>query len=60
MIWFKSCPRCGGDLYEELAIWGREIKCLQCSRALDDRHPLMMRGRAPLLRAEQAAQRLAS
>ncbi|MDP2953972.1 MAG: hypothetical protein Q8O76_11735 [Chloroflexota bacterium] len=32
--WFKACPKCGGDLYEDQSWGGTEIKCLQCGRSL--------------------------
>ncbi|MBI2935943.1 MAG: hypothetical protein HYY31_03940 [Chloroflexi bacterium] len=30
MWWFKGCPRCGGDIYEEQETDGLYIACLQC------------------------------
>ena len=30
MFWFKSCPRCHGDLYRDSDIYGTYIACLQC------------------------------
>ena len=34
MFWFKSCPRCHGDLFSGLDIHGPYIACLQCSHEL--------------------------
>ena len=34
MFWFKSCPRCHGDLYDSSDFYGRYIDCLQCGRYL--------------------------
>lgn len=34
MLWLKGCPRCGGDLYDEQAVEGRLIACLQCGHIL--------------------------
>lgn len=34
MWWRKACPRCGGDVFEERLLGERELKCLQCGRAL--------------------------
>lgn len=34
MLWLKGCPRCGGDLYDEQAMEGRLIACLQCGHIL--------------------------
>jgi hypothetical protein len=36
-MWLKGCPRCGGDLMEERLDRLPEVKCLQCSGALNDR-----------------------
>jgi predicted anti-sigma-YlaC factor YlaD len=36
MFWLKGCPRCGGDLYEGIDIYGRYIACLQCSREIPE------------------------
>jgi hypothetical protein len=39
MMWLKGCPRCQGDLFEELAV-GAElygthfVNCLQCGYSL--------------------------
>lgn len=30
MFWLKGCPRCGGDLQEEIDYYGTEVVCLQC------------------------------
>ncbi len=34
MFWFKSCPRCHGDLFSGSDIHGSYIACLQCSHEL--------------------------
>jgi hypothetical protein len=39
MMWLKGCPRCQGDLFEELgigpgAIGSRFVTCLQCGYTL--------------------------
>lgn len=36
MIWFKSCPRCGGDLAEYKDWYGLYISCIQCGYYLSD------------------------
>jgi hypothetical protein len=36
MFWFKACPRCQGDLYEEQDHYGKYIACLQCGHVLSD------------------------
>lgn len=28
--WLHSCPRCGGDLYEDVYTKGEDVVCLQC------------------------------
>ncbi len=39
MMWLKGCPRCRGDLFEEIAVapelYGTHmVSCLQCGYAL--------------------------
>ena len=31
--WLRSCPRCGGDLYQEADSERDDIACLQCGAA---------------------------
>lgn len=35
MFWFKKCPRCSGDLYEEADQYGRCVTCMQCGFCKD-------------------------
>ena len=36
MKWYlRSCPRCGGDLYEDVYSRGEDVVCLQCGMTLD-------------------------
>ncbi len=35
MYWFKRCPRCSGDLYEENDRYGSFITCMQCGFSKD-------------------------
>ena len=35
MLFFKSCPRCRGDLQENQDIYGEYKECLQCGYMLD-------------------------
>ena len=35
MIFFKGCPKCGGDLYLDSDIYGDYLNCLQCGYAAD-------------------------
>ena len=30
MFWFKQCPRCSGDLFEDRDQYGTFITCMQC------------------------------
>lgn len=30
MFWFKHCPRCSGDLFEDRDQYGKFIMCIQC------------------------------
>ncbi len=34
MFWFKSCPKCHGDLYRNSDAYGTYIACMQCSHDL--------------------------
>ena len=34
MFWFKSCPKCHGDLYRNSDTYGTYIACMQCSHYL--------------------------
>jgi hypothetical protein len=34
MYWFKSCPRCGGDLSEGRDHYAAYISCIQCGHYL--------------------------
>ena len=36
MFWFKSCPRCNGDLYRDSDTYGPYISCLQCGHYLTE------------------------
>ena len=36
MFWFKSCPKCHGDLYRESDTYGTYIACMQCSHYLTE------------------------
>jgi hypothetical protein len=35
MFWFKKCPRCSGDLYEEEDQYGSFVTCMQCGFSKD-------------------------
>ena len=36
MFWFKSCPKCHGDLYRDSDTYGTYIACLQCGNYLTE------------------------
>lgn len=36
MFWFKSCPKCHGDLYRDSDNYGTYIACLQCGSYLTE------------------------
>ena len=36
MFWFKTCPRCHGDLYGNSDVYGSYVACLQCSHYLSE------------------------
>ncbi len=35
MFWFKLCPRCSGDLYEDRDLYGSFLTCMQCGFSKD-------------------------
>ncbi|MBM3943061.1 MAG: hypothetical protein FJ316_09090 [SAR202 cluster bacterium] len=35
MFWFKGCPRCSGDVYEDQDQYGPFITCVQCGFSKD-------------------------
>ena len=35
MFWFKHCPRCSGDIYEDQDSYGKFITCMQCGLTKD-------------------------
>ena len=35
MFWFKHCPRCSGDLFEDRDQYGPFITCMQCGFTKD-------------------------
>jgi hypothetical protein len=35
MVLLKRCPKCGGDLFLERDIYGNNLRCLQCGKALN-------------------------
>ncbi|MBI4310929.1 MAG: hypothetical protein HY681_04015 [Chloroflexi bacterium] len=36
MLWFKQCPKCEGDLYQDRDMYGPFVSCLQCGYYLTD------------------------
>ena len=40
MFWFKRCPRCSGDLFEENDQYGHFITCMQCGFSKDAVEPM--------------------
>ncbi len=55
MFWFKSCPKCHGDLYRDSDTYGTYIACLQCSHYLTEADEMRLElstsklGMAPVL-----------
>ena len=35
MFYFKACPKCRGDVHLEEDVYGKFLKCFQCSRIVD-------------------------
>ena len=35
MFWFKECPRCSGDLYQDRDQYGSFVTCFQCGLTRD-------------------------
>ena len=44
MFWFKRCPRCSGDLFEESDRYGCFITCMQCGFSKDTTEKLTAPG----------------
>ena len=42
MLWFKECPRCGGDLYPDWDRYGSYIACLQCGYYLTEAEEVVL------------------
>ena len=55
MFWFKSCPKCHGDLYRDSDTYGSYIACMQCSYYLTEADEMRLElstsksGMAPVL-----------
>ncbi len=55
MFWFKSCPKCHGDLYQDSDTYGTYIACMQCSHYLTEADEMRLElstsksGMAPVL-----------
>ena len=59
--WFKSCPKCRGDLTEERSLGGeREVTCLQCGYVLRPIETAALRPAQSGLRAVPSAVRRAA
>jgi len=43
MFWLRCCPRCNGDLYEEIDRYGSYITCLQCGHHLTEADEVVLR-----------------
>ena len=39
MFYFRSCPKCQGDMYLERDAYGSYRKCLQCGRMIELESP---------------------
>lgn len=35
----KGCPRCGGDMYDDVDVYGAYVACLQCGRYICQARP---------------------
>jgi len=35
MFWLKRCPRCSGDLFEQVDHYGNFVTCMQCGFSKD-------------------------
>lgn len=43
MLWFKSCPKCRGDLAEERDQYGMNVTCVQCGYSLREAEVALLR-----------------
>lgn len=58
MMWFRSCPKCGGDLSASADIYGSYIQCVQCGFLRDTpQQPVLLRRSAQPAPAPAFAQR---
>lgn len=59
-FWLRSCPRCGGDLFEERALGSVDMVCIQCGHVLTAAQEMTLRSRGvrvPVRQAGKAARR---
>ena len=48
MFFFKTCPKCQGDMYLDQDSYGTYRKCLQCGHIVDqERQPITSKGALP-------------
>jgi hypothetical protein len=43
MFWLKSCPRCGGDLYDDRDQYSDYIACIQCGHYLTEAEEILLK-----------------
>lgn len=58
VLWFKRCPRCSGDLYEERDMYGRYVACFQCGHYLSEAEEVALKfssGYQPVGQLREAA-----
>ena len=53
-VWSRACPKCSGDLKEELTIYDSYVSCVKC------RYTLTHREKASLVAARGPAREVAS
>lgn len=58
MMWYKSCPRCAGDLQFKIDVWGEYVSCLQCGHTLTEQAEVFLRQRFPQGKAAQPSRTL--
>lgn len=49
MIMAKSCPKCGGDVYQERDAYGPYLACVQCGYYLTQAEEAALRYGRPLV-----------
>jgi hypothetical protein len=53
-VWPKACPKCQGDLKEEVSVFDTYVFCVNCRYTLTHREKASLTEKAPLAAAPSA------